>query len=98
MKEQPVMTDERTDAVAGMGCRLAYLVLYFGVLTIAVVRALAFGQVTWDLLGLGFASSVVGLAYQHAKHAQVIPWRWMLWSALAGACMASGMAMLCHYF
>ena len=94
MNEKPVMTDERTDAVVGTSCRLAYLVLSFGVLTIAVVRTLAFRQVCLDLLGLYFVSNVVGLAYQRVKHVQVIPWRWILLFALAGAVVGGVMIPL----
>ncbi len=44
MNDQPVTHDERTNAVVGAGCRLAFLVLSLGVLIIAAVRAWAFGE------------------------------------------------------
>ena len=98
MNEQTVIHDERTDAVVGISARLAYLVLYFGVLIIAVVRTMAFRQICLDLMGVIFVSSVVGLVYQHAKHAQVIPWRWILWFALGGGVLGLAMSLLRQYF
>ena len=98
MNERPVMTDERTDAVVGVGCRLAYLVLSFGVLIMALVRTWAFGQACWDLLGLNFVSNVVGLVYQRAKRAQVIPWRWGLLFGVMGAVFGVVISLLRPYF
>ena len=98
MNEQPVLHDERTAAVAGVSARLAYLVLYFGVLIIAVVRTMVFRQICVDLLGVIFLSSVVGLVYQRVKRAQVIPWRWILWFALGGGVLGLAMSLLRHYF
>ncbi|HUW57410.1 MAG TPA: hypothetical protein VMZ92_12305 [Planctomycetota bacterium] len=98
MSEQPVMHDERTDAVVGMSCRLAYVVLSFGVLIIALVRTLAFRQACWDLLGLYFVSNVVALVHQRIKHAQVIPWRWVLLFGVGGMLFAVAIALLQQYF
>ena len=99
MNDQPVIRhDERTDTVVGMSCRLAFLVLSFGVLIIALVRTVAFGQACWDLLGLYFVSNVVALVYQRVKHAQVIPWRWILWFALGGGVLGLAMSLLRQYF
>jgi hypothetical protein len=98
MNDQPVTRDERTDAVAGMGCRLAFVVLSFGVLTIAAVRACAFGQACWDLLALYFVSNCVLGVYQYVKRAQVVSWRWFLFFGLAGAVLAVAIALLRHYF
>ncbi len=98
MNEQPVLHDERTDAVVGISARLAYLVLYSGVLIIAVVRTMVFRQMCVDLLGVIFVSSVVGLVYQRVKHAQVIPWRWVLWFALGGGVLGLVMSLLRQYF
>ncbi len=98
MNNQPVIRhDERTDAVAGAGARLAFLVLSFGVLISALVRTLAFGQVCVDLLGLYFVSNVVALVYQRLKHAQVIPWRWTLLFALYGVVCAVAIGLLRQY-
>lgn len=98
MDSKPVIHDERTDAVVGVSCRLAYLVLSFGLLIIAVVRTFAFHQACWDLLGLYFISNVVGLVHQRAKQAQVIPWRWILFFAMFGVVVASAIALLRRYF
>ena len=99
MNDQPVIRhDERTDAVVGAGCRLAFLVLSFGVLIIALVRTLAFGQVCVDLLGLYFVSNVVVLVYQRVKHAQIIPWRWILLFALFGAVVGGAMIPLLRQY
>lgn len=94
MKERTVMHDERTDAVVGMGCRIAFLVLSFGVLIIAVVRTWLFRQQCWDLMGLYIVGNLVGLIYQHAHRAQVIPWRWMVLFGLAGAVFGVAMSLL----
>lgn len=91
MNDKPLTCDERTDAVVGTGCRIAFLMLSFGVLLIAVVRGWAFGQTCWDLLGLIFVSGAVATVYRRVKHAPVIPWRWMLWFVLIS--MAVGFAM-----
>jgi len=99
MNDQPVIRhDERTDAVVGMSCRLAYLVLSFGVLIIALVRTLAFRQACWDLLGLYFVGNVVVLVHQRVKHAQVVPWRWVLFFALGGGALGLAMSLLRQYF
>jgi hypothetical protein len=97
MNEQPVLHDERTDAVAGISARLAYLVLYFGVLIIAVVRTMAFRQICVDLLGVIFISSVVGLVHQRVKHVQVLSRHRALLSVLismAVALAAAGVAFV----
>jgi hypothetical protein len=98
MNEQPVSHDERTDAVVGTSCRLAYLVLSSGVLTIAAVRALAFGEACWDLLGLYIVSNAVLLVHQCVKHVRVFSWRWMLLFALAGAVFGVAFSLLRQYF
>lgn len=99
MNERPVTHDERTDAVVGIGCRLGFLVLSFGVLIIALVRTLAFGQACLDLLALYFVGNVVVLVYQRVKHAQVISWRWILLFALFGAVVGGVMIpLLRQYF
>jgi hypothetical protein len=94
MNSKPVIRDERTDAVVGTSCRLAWLVLYFGVLIIAAVRLLAFRQVCLDLLGVVFVSSVVGIVYQLVKRVQVVPWRWVLLFALAPMVVGLAIALL----
>jgi hypothetical protein len=101
MNDQTVIChDERTDAVVGMSCRLGFLVLSFGVLIIALVRTLAFGQACWDLLGLYFVGNVVVLVYQRVKHAQVIiSWRWILLFVLFGLVVGGLMIpLLRQYF
>ena len=98
MNHKPVIHDERTYAVAGDSVRLAYLVLSFGVLIIALVRTLAFGQACWDLLGLYFISNIVALVHQRVKHAQVIPWRWILLFTLAGTAFGVAASLLRQYF
>ena len=98
MNEHPVTHDERTDAVVGVSCRLGFLVLAFGVLIIALVRTLAFGQVCLDLLGLYVVGNVVVLVHQRVKHAQVIPWRWFLLFALGGILFAAAISLLQRYF
>lgn len=98
MNNKPVIRDERTDAVVGTGCRLAFLVLSFGVLIIAFVRTLALGQACWDLFGLYFVSNCVLLVHQRVKHAQVISWRWILLFALAGAAFGVAASLLRRYF
>jgi len=84
MNEQPVIRDERTDAVVGAGCQMAYLVLSCGVGIIAGVRALAFRQVCWDLIGLYFVSQGVLFVFQRVKHVRLFSWRRVLLGALAG--------------
>ena len=96
MSDHTVSHDERTDAVVGVAGRLAYLVLSFGVLILALVRTVAFGQACWDLLGLYFVSNVVGLVYQRLQHAQVVRGRWILLFALLGAAAGMTMALLRH--
>lgn len=97
MKTGPVLQDERTDAITGMSARLAYLVLYFGVLIIALVRTLAFHQVCLDLLGVVFASSVVALVYVRLKRGWV-PWRWALLFAMLGMVVGLALSLLKQYF
>jgi len=98
MNKQPVIIDERTVAVVGMGCRLAFLVLSFGVLIIAAVRAWAFGQACWDLLALYLVSNCVLGVYQYVKRAQVVSWRWFLLFGFLGAVFAMAIALLRQYF
>jgi hypothetical protein len=99
MNERLVTRDERTDAIIGVGCRLGFLVLSFGVLIIALVRILAFRQACLDLLGLYVVGNLVVLVYQHVKHAQVVSWRWILLSALFGAAIYGVVVpLLRHYF
>jgi len=94
MKEQPVTHDERTDAVAGAGCRLAYLVLWTGVCVIAAVRHWAFGQMCWDLLGLAFVSLGVLFVFQRVKHVQAFSWRIFVLFFALGAVFGLAMALL----
>ena len=98
MNEQPVMHDERTDAVIGTSCRLAYLLLSSGVLIIALVRISCFGQLCLDLLGLYVVSHVVVLVHQRVKHVQVIRWRWFALFALGGMLFAAAISLLQRYF
>jgi len=89
-----IRTDERTDAVIGMSARLVTLVFSFGLLAIALVRMLAFGQACWDLLALYVVGNVMGLGYQYAHRASVIPWRWIALFALGGAAFALTLGLL----
>jgi hypothetical protein len=99
MNDQPLIRrDERTDAIVGVGCRLAFMVLSFGVLIIAAVRAWAFGQACWDLLALYFVSNCVLGVYQHVKRAQVVSWRWFLLFGFVGAVFGVAIALLRQYF
>jgi hypothetical protein len=98
MNDQPVIShDERTDAVACAGSRLAFMVCSFGVLTIAAVRAYAFGEECWDLLGLFIVSNCVLLVYQRVKRATIFSWRWGLLIGLLGAVFGLVFALLSKY-
>lgn len=96
--QSAIRHDERTDAIVGVGCRLGFLVLSFGVLVIALVRTLVFGQICVDLLGLYVVSNVVVLVYQYVKHAQIVPWRWILLFALLGAVVGGVMIPLLRQY
>ena len=90
MNNKPMIRDERTVAVADTSSRFAYMVLAFGVLITVAVRALAFRQACWDLLGLVIVSSAVATVYQRAKHVQVLPRHLLLLVVLIG--MVVGLA------
>jgi hypothetical protein len=98
MNKQPVTCDERTDAVAGTSARVAFLVVSFGLLIIALVRTLAFRQACLDLLGLYLAGFAVYFVYARVKHVQVISWRVFLFFALAGAVFGVAASLLRRYF
>jgi len=98
MNEQPVIRDERTDAVVGTSCRLGFLVLSLGVMIIVAVRTLAFGQACWDLLGLYFVSNVVAIVHQRVNHVQVISRRVILLFAVGGMVFGVAIALLRQYF
>ena len=98
MNDRPPIRDERTVAVVDTSSRFAYMVLAFGVMIIAVVRGLVFGQVCWDLLGLVWVSSLVATVYQRVKHVQVFSRRqsllMVLTTMVAGAAAAIALALL----
>ena len=61
--------DERELSVDRAGDRLDYLVVSFGVLTIAAYRSFAGREPTWDLLAVVIAGGLVGWAYRAAHRA-----------------------------
>ena len=90
MNDKPVIRDERTVAVADTSSRFAYMVLAFGVLIDAFVRALVFRQACLDLVGLVCVSSMVVIVYQRVKRVQTLPRHGALLTLLLG--MAIGLA------
>lgn len=61
--------DERELSVDRAGDRLGYLVVSFGVLTIAAYRSFAGREPTWDLLAVVIAGGLVGWAYRAVHRA-----------------------------
>jgi len=59
-----VERDERTEAVVGVSCRWAYIILYFGLLIDTAYRAVFRHQAVWDLLALIFVSSAAVMIHQ----------------------------------
>ena len=68
-----VARDERESAVDSAADRLSFLVLAYGLLIIAAVRAFN-GEATWDLLALVVLGGFAGLAYRLEK--RVVSPRW----------------------
>ena len=102
MNNKPVIRDERTDAVVGAGCRLAYRVLSSGVGIIFGVRALVFRQFCWDLFGLYIVGQGVLFVFASVKHVQAFSWRYArlgaLIGGLVGLVLGLAMALLRRYF
>lgn len=67
MTETTVVRDERTQAVENSSYRLAYLVVTYGLLASVFYRRLAFGQASWDLIGLVVLGGLVAVVYQGRK-------------------------------
>jgi len=68
-----VSRDEREAAVDSAADRLSFLVLAYGLLVTAAIRAFN-GEATWDLLGLVVLSGVVGLGFRLRE--RVVSNRW----------------------
>ncbi len=59
-----VERDERTEAVVGVSCRWAYIILYFGLLIDVAYRAVFRHEAVWDLLALIFVGSAAAIIHQ----------------------------------
>ncbi|QQE10765.1 hypothetical protein JD969_14830 [Planctomycetota bacterium] len=66
--------DEREVLVTRKGLGLGFLILSFGLLAIACVRIVGYGQSGWDLLGL-FVLGNVAVAVYMGIH-KVYTWKW----------------------
>ncbi len=73
MADKPVLLDERVVAVAYKSSHIAGIILLFGVLIDATVRALLYRQACWDLFALVIGSGLVATIYQRAKHVETLP-------------------------
>ena len=73
MNDDPVLRDERAEAVDNASHRWAYAVLVFGVVASVVVRSLWLDQACWDLLALVIVSGGIAICYQTTRH---IPQPW----------------------
>ena len=69
-----VLRDERETGVDQAADRLAYLVLFFGLLAIVAYRSFADGAASWDLLGLVVLGGLVGTLYRLAQRAVSREW------------------------
>jgi hypothetical protein len=85
MDKQFPLRDERAVAVKNASYKYAYLVLAFGCLIDVIVRGLAYGDNSRDLMWLLGVSGVVSIFYQRVKRVgPQLPWRVWLVAALGG--------------
>ena len=61
--------DEREAGIDLAADRIAYIVLSFGILAIAMWRAWTLEESSWDLLGLLILSGVIGTGYRISRRA-----------------------------
>ncbi|TAK10966.1 MAG: hypothetical protein EPO32_13615 [Anaerolineae bacterium] len=76
MNAQPVSHDERTDSVANVSYRFAYLVMSFGLLASVAYRSFMLGQSSWDLLALVLLGGVTATFYQGTH--RILSRRWLM--------------------
>jgi hypothetical protein len=81
MKTHAISRDERTIAVENESYRWAYLVLSYGLLVIVAVRAYAFDQSSWDLLGLVIVGGGVASLFQGVQG--ILTTRWGIMSGIS---------------
>jgi hypothetical protein len=80
--------DEREIGIDRAADRLAYIVMSYGLLLIVAWRSLAFGEASWDLLGLVLLGGVVGTIYRLVNGAVS-----QAWLALAGVSVVVGLVV-----
>jgi len=72
MKQQPIIRDERYDAVENASYKAGFTIMLFGTLLIGMIRSTIFHQNVWDLLALAFLGSLTATVYQIRK--KVVPY------------------------
>jgi len=93
MKDQPILSDERTVAVENASYRLGYIVMTFGLLLIVVFRGFFYQESNWDLMALVILGSLVTTVYQAVN--RTLPRQWFylgIIMAVIAAAVASAVA------